>query len=88
MKQPKRTDVSTRAALVFYFVGLALTIASMSMALDLPARGCAFMICSTVRKASEIGWNEDPREVGFKIDSIQIEFCERETAGRVGALGI
>lgn len=88
MKQPKRTDVSTRAALAFYFVGLAPTIASISMALDLAARGCAFMICSTVRKASEIGWNEDPREVGFKIDSIQIEFCERETVDRVGALGI
>ncbi len=49
----------------------------VSIALDLPARGSAFLICSTVRKASEIWPNDDPREVGFKIDSIELEFCER-----------
>ena len=52
----------------------------VSVQLDLPARGNVFMICSAVRKASEILSNEDPRETGFKIDSIGIEFCERDSS--------
>lgn len=54
----------------------------LSLVLDLPARGCAFMICSSVRKASEIRSNEDPREVGFKIDNLRLEFCERQNTTR------